>query len=259
MAEVRPNFWWERLFEDLGACACIHDFKEDEASAKVEIVEDGEVIASVEHGKEIEYAEEAVNEEPIDVPEHVIPHEDELPSEAPEEAREASEEAREASEEAREASEEAREASEEEESKKENLQVDLTETKEVLKSAGIPFKKHCRDGKIRDRTLVISEDEKRFGWKLGQKKMIPLAEVKSVRAAYVVDPATIGNPKHPNGMAGTVVLRKTGEGPLVARRAFSFILEDRTVDVECFSETQARKLCAAFKLLVDKAKTTTTK
>lgn len=124
----------------------------------------------------------------------------------------------------------------------------------MLKGEGIPFKKHCTDGKIRDRVLVLSKDEKKFGWKKNDpKKMISLKAIKEVRPATSVDPTTIGNAKRPKGLGGTATLRKSCEGDTTARRAFSFILVDRTVDIECYSETEAKKLAAAFKVLVDHA------
>lgn len=136
----------------------------------------------------------------------------------------------------------------------ERVNVDLTDIKRKLKSEGIHFIKHCTDGKIRKRTLVLSEDELMFGWKKNSpKKMVRFADVKEVRAATVIDPSTVGLPGHPNGLAGTEILRKTGEGNEIARRCFSFILSSRTIDVQCESEFDAKKLCAAFKIMVDKA------
>lgn len=136
----------------------------------------------------------------------------------------------------------------------ERFNVDLTDIKRKLQSEGIPFVKHCSDGKIRKRTLVLSEDELMFGWKKNSpKKMVRLADVQEVRSATVIDPSTVGLPGHPNGLAGTEILRKTGEGNEIARRCFSFILSSRTIDVQCDTEFDAKKLCAAFKIMVDKA------
>mmetsp|Transcript_19587 Transcript_19587/g.25349 ORF Transcript_19587/g.25349 Transcript_19587/m.25349 type:complete len:286 (-) Transcript_19587:814-1671(-) len=140
------------------------------------------------------------------------------------------------------------------ESKKE-LSPELIAIKNDLKK-GIPVKKHCSDKKIRSRMLVLSSDEKYVGWKLKQptNEMIALIEIQEVREATTVDPKTIGDPKHPKGMGGTEILRKTCEGFAVAKRAFSFILAKRTLDIEVDSEEEAKKLVAAFKELVTLAK-----
>ena len=55
-------------------------------------------------------------------------------------------------------------------------------------------------------------------------------------------------------MAGTEILRRTADGPAIMKRAFSLILADRTLDIECASELEARTLCAAFKVMVRQAK-----
>ena len=80
--------------------------------------------------------------------------------------------------------------------------------------------------------------------------MVPLVQVVAVRAASEVDPAT----KPPRRLAGTEILRKTSDGPAIMKRAFSLILADRTLDIECASELEARTLCAAFKVMVRQAK-----
>ena len=38
------------------------------------------------------------------------------------------------------------------------------------------------------------------------------------------------------------------------KRAFSLILEDRSLDIECASELEARTLCSAFKVMVRQIK-----
>eukprot|EP00635_Sarcinochrysidales_sp_CCMP3193_P001081 CAMPEP_0118896710 /NCGR_PEP_ID=MMETSP1166-20130328/4444_1 /TAXON_ID=1104430 /ORGANISM="Chrysoreinhardia sp, Strain CCMP3193" /LENGTH=307 /DNA_ID=CAMNT_0006835769 /DNA_START=95 /DNA_END=1018 /DNA_ORIENTATION=+ len=135
------------------------------------------------------------------------------------------------------------------------MQVDLKEVKAKLKGDGIPFKKHCRDGKIRPRTLVLSDDESMVGWKKNdpKKKMVPLALINEVRPASAVDKSTVTKAR-PKGMGGTETLRKSAEGPAVSRLAFSLILDDRTIDIQVASEVEAKKLCAAFKVLVDHAR-----
>ena len=117
----------------------------------------------------------------------------------------------------------------------------------------------------------------RIGWKKGvsEEKMIPLSDVLEVRAATEIDPTTLGDPKRPKGMAGTPVLRRSADGPatcetrrqttirrttygtsrsLTGKKAFSLILEDRTLDIECANQIQAKKIHAALKVLVDRAK-----
>ena len=84
--------------------------------------------------------------------------------------------------------------------------------------------------------------------------MIPLDSVTSVRSAMEVDPTTVGNSKRPEGMGGTDILRRSADGPAVMKRAFSLILEDRSLDIECASELEARTLCSAFKVMVRQIK-----
>lgn len=138
---------------------------------------------------------------------------------------------------------------------KNQVVVDLKSFKAELKE-GIPIVKHCRNGKMVQRTLILDPTETKLGWKKTQKgdTMIPLKDVLSVRAATELDPSTVGDPKHPKGMGGTAVLRKTCDGPTVMRRAFSLIMKDRTLDIEMPTELQAKKMITTFKVLVQKAK-----
>ena len=76
--------------------------------------------------------------------------------------------------------------------------------------------------------------------------MVALRDVDAVRMASEVDPAaSLLKP-----VAGTHILRQTADGPTIMKRAFSLVLVDRTLDVECGSELEARTLCAAFKVMV---------
>ena len=121
---------------------------------------------------------------------------------------------------------------------------------------GIPFIKHCSDGRKRERVLTLNAAATRVGWKKQQREhtMIPLDSVTSVRSAMEVDPTTVGNSKRPEGMGGTDILRRSADGPAVMKRAFSLILEDRSLDIECASELEARTLCSAFKVMVRQIK-----
>ncbi|KAJ8601967.1 hypothetical protein CTAYLR_004466 [Chrysophaeum taylorii] len=136
-----------------------------------------------------------------------------------------------------------------------DIVVELAQFKQDLK-AGIPIKKHCRDGRIRKRTLLLDASGKKIGWKKNQNPdtMIDLAEVLEVRNATELDPNTVGDAERPKGMAGTETLRKTCDGLAVAKRAFSLILRGRTLDIELPTELEAKKLSAAFKVLVQKIK-----
>ena len=136
-----------------------------------------------------------------------------------------------------------------------SIVVELSKLRKDLQSTGIPIKKHCSDGKIRKRTLIMSGDAKRLGWKTNQNydAMIPLRSVLEVRAATTVDPTTV-SAEYPGGVGGTETFRKTCDGINVARRGFSLILKNRTLDIEVETELDARKLCKSFKALVQKAK-----
>mmetsp|Transcript_4096 Transcript_4096/g.13456 ORF Transcript_4096/g.13456 Transcript_4096/m.13456 type:complete len:277 (+) Transcript_4096:43-873(+) len=130
-----------------------------------------------------------------------------------------------------------------------------------LKGAGIAVKKHSFNGTVRPKVLGISDDETKqlFKEKKGlfrrSEKEVDLKDVKEVRPATALDPETVGLPKRPKGMVATPTLRRTSEGPAVARKAFSLILPDgNTVDLECDSPDQCATLVAAFELLVAKAK-----
>ena len=136
--------------------------------------------------------------------------------------------------------------------------VNLEAVKAELRSAaGVPVLKHCRDGRIRPRALVLSGAGDKLGWKAGQKEatMVALKDVKEVRFATELDPTTVGaSEKRAGGMAGTETLRKSALGPEVGKQAFSLILPDRTLDVQCATPTEAKALHAALKVLVAQAK-----
>ena len=127
------------------------------------------------------------------------------------------------------------------------ITVNLPRVKRSLRK-GIPFVKHCSDLRKRDRVLCLNRAETRVGWKRGQPEttMVALRDVDAVRMASEVDPAaSLLKP-----VAGTHILRQTADGPTIMKRAFSLVLVDRTLDVECGSELEARTLCAAFKVMV---------
>ncbi|KAH8056830.1 hypothetical protein JL722_7044 [Aureococcus anophagefferens] len=123
--------------------------------------------------------------------------------------------------------------------------VNLEAVKAELRgAAGVPVLKHCRDGRIRPRALVLSGAGDKLGWKAGQKEatMLALKDVKEVRFATELDPTTIGaSEKRAGGMAGTETLRKSALGPEVGKQAFSLILPDRTLDVQCATPNEARR------------------
>ena len=127
------------------------------------------------------------------------------------------------------------------------IEVNLVRVKRSLRK-GIPFVKHCSDLRKRDRVLCLNRAETRVGWKRGQPEttMVSLRDIDAVRMASEVDPtASLLKP-----VAGTHILRQTADGPTIMKRAFSLVLVDRTLDVECGSELEARTLCAAFKVMV---------
>ena len=68
-------------------------------------------------------------------------------------------------------------------------------------------------------------------------------------------PAQVGSQEDKKGrtLAGTATLRKCIEGTS-ARRAFSLIFKDRTVDIEVATEDDARNTIRYFKVLVAEAK-----
>ena len=127
------------------------------------------------------------------------------------------------------------------------ITVNLPRVKRSLRK-GIPFVKHCSDLRKRDRVLCLNRAETRVGWKRGQPEttMVSLRDIDAVRMASEVDPAaSLLKP-----VAGTHILRQTADGPTIMKRAFSLVLVDRTLDIECGSELEARTLCAAFKVMV---------
>ena len=147
-----------------------------------------------------------------------------------------------------------------EEPKKE-VRPEVAAAVEKLKD-GIPVKQHKMNGTVKTRLLAISDDEtKQMFLPMGRQmlsfgrrdKDLYLKDVKEVRPGTALDPETVGLPKRPKGMVGTPVLRRTSEGPVVARKAFSLILDDRTVDIECDDPDQCAILVSAFQLLVANA------
>ena len=142
---------------------------------------------------------------------------------------------------------------------------------------GVPVLKHGSDGRIRERTLYLSADGRSVGWREGRKSadFVSVAEILEVRAATELDPSSMeddqglpderwGDKKAKQrapaatklrGVAGTATLRKTCKHQLArVKKAFSFILDHRTLDFECRSETEAKMLVAALKVLVQRPK-----
>ena len=138
---------------------------------------------------------------------------------------------------------------------------------------GIPVLKHGSDGRVRERTLYLAADGGSVGWREGRKPdhFVPVRDIVEVRAATELDPQSMegdeGLPddkwgdkrtkkrappkKTLRGVAGTPTLRKTCKLDLArVKKAFSFILDHRTLDFECRSETEAKMLVAALKVLV---------
>ena len=104
--------------------------------------------------------------------------------------------------------------------------------------------------------LHLGADGTKVGWKKGQSEatMLDLADVSEVRLGTTVDPETVGGPKRSSGMGGTKTLRKCADGPDVARRAFSLILDKRTLDIEMDSEARCAEFQGHFEALVKQAK-----
>ena len=146
-----------------------------------------------------------------------------------------------------------------------SIRPEVGEAITELKGAGIAVKKHGRDGGVRPRLLGINDEETQLTWKdprgsrlnvfrRNDLKAIELKDVTAVRSGTDLDPETVGLAKRPLGMTGTPVLRRSAEGNVVAKKAFSLILSDRTIDIECNDSEQNSVLYAAFDLLVAKAK-----
>lgn len=104
----------------------------------------------------------------------------------------------------------------------------------LLSKAGWTIQKHCRNGRVGSRALHMDKDATTLTWK---KKSFLLADVLEVRLATIDQ--------------GTAVLRKSNKG---INKSFSFILQDRSFDIECATEDDAFKYCSAFQALVQDAK-----
>mmetsp|Transcript_3809 Transcript_3809/g.11839 ORF Transcript_3809/g.11839 Transcript_3809/m.11839 type:complete len:277 (-) Transcript_3809:407-1237(-) len=138
----------------------------------------------------------------------------------------------------------------------------VLETVATLKG-GVTLKKHSFHGGPKQRTIAVSDDELRLVWKdqkgssknlfAKKDKDVGLKEVKEVRPGTALDPETVGLPKRPKGMVGTTILRRSAEGSKIAKRAFSLILPDKTLDFETDDPAEATKLVAAFSYLVAKS------
>ncbi|KAJ8599473.1 hypothetical protein CTAYLR_009543 [Chrysophaeum taylorii] len=134
--------------------------------------------------------------------------------------------------------------------------ADVAEVRRVLKSKqGWSVRKHCRDGRVRLRVLKLDAAETKLSWKDAISKTIKLDKVVEVRLGTILDPSTVGiSNKRPKGTAGTVVLRRSADGQKIAKRAFSFILKDRTLDVETADEDECLKYCGAFQAIIEEAR-----
>lgn len=124
----------------------------------------------------------------------------------------------------------------------------VTEVKEVLKK-GWTCKKHCRDGKVRTRVLKLSPDETMLTWQNSSKKIM-LAKIMEVRHGTSPDPSVKDRER-----AGTHTLRLAAEGSKVSVKSFSFILPDRTFDIECANDEEASKFCCSLQKIVEMAHT----
>lgn len=124
---------------------------------------------------------------------------------------------------------------------------------------GLMVTKHCRDGKSRPRLLFCDDACANIGWKQPNgnsaktTEMMPLSLVEEVRSAVEIDKLGSMEDKKGRTLAGTATLRKCIEGTS-ARRAFSLIFKDRTVDIEVSTEDECRNTIRYFKVLVAEAK-----
>lgn len=124
---------------------------------------------------------------------------------------------------------------------------------------GLMVTKHCRDGKSRPRLLFSDDACAHIGWKQPNGNsakttdMMPLRDVDEIRSAVEIDKSGSLEDKKGRTLAGTATLRKCIDGTS-ARRAFSLIFKDRTVDIELSTEDECRNTIRFFKVLVAEAK-----
>ena len=123
---------------------------------------------------------------------------------------------------------------------------------------GLAVTKHCSNGTTKARILFCDAACQKLGWKnpngtpAKNRDSLPLRAVLEVRAGMEVD--TLGSQEDPKGrtLMGTPTLRRCIDGTS-ARRVFSFIYRDRTLDLEFSTEEECRKNLRLFKVLVAEA------
>ena len=135
---------------------------------------------------------------------------------------------------------------------------DAIETfKEHLRK-GLAVTKHCSNGKTKPRVLFCDDACSKLGWQkpngtpAKNTDLLPLRSVVEIRAGVEIDKQ--GSREDPKGrtLMGTPTLRKCIDGTS-ARRVFSFIFRDRTLDLEFSTEEECRRNLRLFKVLVAEA------
>jgi hypothetical protein len=135
---------------------------------------------------------------------------------------------------------------------------DAIETfKEHLRK-GLAVTKHCSNGKTKPRVLFCDDACSKLGWQkpngtpAKNTDLLPLRSVVEIRAGVEIDKQ--GSREDPKGrtLMGTPTLRKCIDGTS-ARRVFSFIFRDRTLDLEFSTEEECRRYLRLFKVLVAEA------
>ena len=123
---------------------------------------------------------------------------------------------------------------------------DAIETfKEHLRK-GLAVTKHCSNGKTKPRVLFCDDACSKLGWQkpngtpAKNTDLLPLRSVVEIRAGVEIDKQ--GSREDPKGrtLMGTPTLRKCIDGTS-ARRVFSFIFRDRTLDLEFSTEEECRR------------------
>ncbi|KAH8070104.1 hypothetical protein JL721_5327 [Aureococcus anophagefferens] len=117
--------------------------------------------------------------------------------------------------------------------------VNLEAVKASSGAAGVPVLKHCRDAaSARARPQRRRRQARLEGRPEGGDHA--RAQGRQRGRLTELDPRRSGAPeKRSGGMAGTETLRKSALGPEVGKQAFSLILPDRTLDVQCATPNEA--------------------
>lgn len=113
---------------------------------------------------------------------------------------------------------------------------------------GIPLVKHCKDKQARKRIVYVDPSFTKLGWYEAGKttrKQYPIAKITEVRKATDVDPSTNGG----TPMSGTPILRGSMH-VAYKNMAFSLILTERSLDLQCESEAQCQTLVTCFNRLI---------